>query len=490
MTNSNAPVGAAEPISRPSPNLIVVALSFAGISVALLQTLVVPLVADLPRLLHTSSGNATWVITSTLLAAAVATPVAGRLGDMYGKRRVVLASVALMALGSFVCALSDSLAPMITGRVLQGLSVGVTSLGIGVMRDVMPSHRLGPSIALMSATLGVGSAFGLPLSAVIADNFDWHVLFWGSGVLGLVGGVLVALLVPESALRTGGRFDAIGAIGLAVALVSLLLALTKGADWGWLSGTTLGIFALAIVVLAVWGRFELRTRDPLVKLRTISERPVLFTNLASATFGFSLFALQFIVPQIVQLPVQTGYGLGRSLLAVGLVMAPQGAVIMAASPVSAAISRARGPKVTLMIGGVVVAIGYALNLVMMSEIWELILIACIVGAGVGLAYGALPLLLISVVPPSETASTQALNTLMRAIGTSIARAIAGVVLAQVTMSIGGQVLPSQNAFRLIMGIGCVAAVGSVILAGSLPGRQNAVVSPVRTQASAHAQDRS
>src|SRR6266567_642475 len=264
------------------PMLVVTALALAGISVALLQTLVVPLVADLPALLHTSAANASWVVTSTLLAAAVATPVAGRLGDMYGKRRIILASVTLMAVGSFVCALSDSLIPLVTGRVLQGLSVGVTSLGIGVLRDALPARKLGSAVALMSATLGVGSAFGLPLSAVIADNFDWHVLFWGSGVLGVVGGLLVLVLVPKSTLRTGGRFDFPGAAGLTAGLVSFLLALSKGGDWGWRSSLTLGLFAAAVVILSVWAWFELRTPQPLVKLRTMAKGPVLFTNLAGA----------------------------------------------------------------------------------------------------------------------------------------------------------------------------------------------------------------
>src|SRR5437870_4725912 len=132
-----AATAAGAPQRAPSkPMVVVAALALAGISVALLQTLVVPLVADLPTLLHTSTANASWVITSTLLAAAVATPVAGRLGDMYGKRRIILASVTLMAVGSFVCALSDSVVPLVIGRALQGLSVGVTSLGIGVLRDV------------------------------------------------------------------------------------------------------------------------------------------------------------------------------------------------------------------------------------------------------------------------------------------------------------------------------------------------------------------
>jgi MFS family permease len=471
------PPGPARESAAPKPNVIVVVLALAGISVSLMQTLVIPLVPDLPRLLGSTPANTAWIVTATLLAAAVATPVAGRLGDMYGKRRMLLVSLVLMTAGSFMCALSDSLVPMLVGRALQGLSAGVIPLGISIMRDEMPAERLGSATALMSASLGVGSALGLPLAALVADNFDWHFLFWGSCVLGALGAVLVFVLIPESTVRTGGRFDLVGALGLSAALISLLLAMSKGADWGWGSGTTLSLFAAAVAILLAWGWFELRTPQPLIKLRTIARREVLFTNLAGAAFGFSLFSLQMLVPQIVQLPEQTGYGLGKGLLTVGLVMAPQGLVLMLMAPVSAAISKTRGPKITLMIGAVVVAGGYALNLVMMSEIWQLMLVACIIGAGVGLAYGALPLLLMGAVPPSETAATNSVNTLMRAIGTSIASALAGVIVAQMTTTFGGHALPSENAFKVIMAIGCGAALVSLALASLLPGRRPTAAVP-------------
>jgi MFS family permease len=255
---------------------------------------------------------------------------------------------------------------------------------------------------------------------------------------------------------------------VAAGLVCLLLAVSKGADWGWGSATTLGLLAAAVVVLLAWGLFELRTTQPLVDLRTTARRQVLFTNLAGLAFGFSLFAIQLILPQILQLPKQTGYGLGKSLQDVGLVMAPQGLVVMVVAGLSAAVSKAKGPKVTLMIGALIVAAGYALNIVMMSQVWQLILVSCVIGAGIGFAYGALPLLIMGAVPVSETAAANSINTLMRAIGTSVASAIAGVILAHMTTTFGTTALPSQNGFKVIMAIGCGAALASLALAAFLP----------------------
>ncbi|MGW0633215.1 MFS transporter [Streptomyces sp. NPDC002758] len=467
---SDAPALSAESGRQapPQPNAVVAVLALAGITVSLMQTLVIPIVPELPNYLHASASNAAWAVTATLLAAAVATPVAGRLGDMFGKRLMLLVSLVLLVAGSVVCALSDSLVPMIVGRTLQGLAAPVVPLGISIMRDELPPERLAGSTALMSASLGVGGALGLPAAAFIAGHFDWHVLFWTSATLGVVAVALVLALVPESRVRTGGRFDAVGALGMAIGLVSLLLAISKGADWGWASGTTLGLFTVAVVVLTAWGFFELRTGQPLVDLRTTARRQVLFTNLASVAFGFSMFAMALVLPQLLQLPTQTGYGLGRSMMTVGLVMAPQGLVMMATAPVSAMITKSRGPKITLMIGAVVVAAGYGLNIVLMSQVWHLVLVSCIIGAGVGFAYGAMPALIMGAVPASETAAANSLNTLMRSIGTSVASAVAGVILAQLTISLGGYALPSENGFKVVMAIGAGAAVLAFLLASFLP----------------------
>lgn len=470
----------AEPVGVTGPsraNTIVAVLAFGGIVVSLMQTLVIPLIPALPRLLHTSAADATWAITATLLAGAVATPVVGRLGDMYGKRRMLLVSLVLLVVGSAVGGLSDTLAPMVVGRTLQGLAAGVIPLGISIMRDELPVERLGSATALMSASLGVGGALGLPAAALLAERLNWHVLFWTSAALGAVVTALVLTLVPESRVRTPGRFDLVGAAGLSAGLFCLLLAISKGADWGWTGGRTDGLFGVAVVVLVVWGWWELRTRQPLVDLRITARRQVLLTNIASGVFGFAMFAMSLVLPQLLQLPKATGFGLGQSMVAVGLVMAPTGLVMMAMAPLSARISKARGPKVTLMVGAGVVAIAYGLGTVLMSAIWQLVFVSCVVGAGIGLAYGAMPSLIMAAVPVSETAAANSLNTLMRSLGTSISSAVAGVVLAQLTISLGTVTLPSQGGFRVVMAIAAGAAVTALLVAAFLPGRRPAAVPP-------------
>ncbi|WP_419999449.1 MFS transporter [Streptomyces boninensis] len=460
------------------PGTIVGVLALAGILAALTQTLVVPLIGELPRMLDTSASNASWVVTATLLSAAVSTPVAGRLGDMYGKRRILLLSIVPLIAGSVVCALSSSLAPMVAGRALQGMGMGVVPLGVSLMRDVVPAERLGSAIAVMSASMGVGGALGLPFSAGIAENASWRTLFWVVAGLSVVVAALVRTVVPAGAVgAASARFDGLGALGLGGALICLLLAVSKGADWGWGSGTTLGLFGAAVVILPLWGWWELRIQDPLVDLRVTAGPTVLMTNAASILVGFAMYAQSLVVPQLLQLPEATGYGLGQSMLAAGLWMAPGGLMMMALSPLGAKLSAARGPKVTLAVGSLVIAAGYASSLPLMGSTLGLLVVTILCSTGVGLAYGAMPALIMGAVPQSETASANSFNTLMRSIGTSVSAAVIGVVLANMTTSLGGHALPSESGFRVAMLIGCAMGVVASAVAIAIPVRKSATPEP-------------
>ncbi|MFE3140878.1 MFS transporter [Streptomyces scopuliridis] len=448
---------------------VVATLALAGTTAAIMQTLVTPLIAELPQILHTTPSNATWVITTTLLVAAVCVPVVGRLGDLIGKRRMLLACSVPLIAGSVVCALSSSVVPMIIGRGLQGMGMGMVPLGIALLRDVVPAQKLSSSIALVSASMGIGGGLGLPIAAAVAQYANWRVLFWGSAVLATVIAVLIWFLIPSvPAAAKGQRFDAPGALGLGAGLVCLLLAVSKGADWGWGSGTTLGLFTAAVVLLVAWGAWELRTADPLVDLRTTARPRVLLTNVASVFVGFAMYASMLVMPQLLQFPEATGYGLGQSILASGLWMAPGGVMMMIVSPLGGKLTNACGPKVTLLSGVLVIAAGYGLSLALMGSAWGIMLAIMVINSGVGLAYGSMPALIMSSVPLSETAAANSFNTLMRSLGTSIGAAVIGLVLSQMTTGFGGQSITSESGFRTGLLIGCGIAVVSAAIAAVIP----------------------
>lgn len=455
------------------PDVIVAVACFCGIVVALTQTLIVPLIPLLPGLLHSSAADASWAITATLLAAAVMMPISGRLGDMFGKRLMLVLSLGALLAGSLLCALTSSLVPVVAGRALQGLSMGAIALGISIMRDELPPAKVGPAVARVSATLGVGGAIGLPVAAVIVEKSNWHVLFWVAAALAAVAIVAVLTLVPESPVKNPARFDVLGAVGLGAALIMLLLAITKGGDWGWGDSLTLGLIAGSLVVFVIWGSWELRNAAPLVDLRVSARPQVLFTNIASIAVGFAMYGMSLMPIQLLLAPEQTGYGEGLTLIKAGLVIAPSGFMMYLFSGVGARISAARGPRTSLSVGVVVLAAGYLSLLLMRDDWWQVCLASVFTGIGIGIAYAAMPALIMGAVPITETAAANGLNALMRSVGTSLSAAVVSVVLAHHRIQLGPVSLPSDHGFTLAILISLTAALVALALSFAIPVRKPA-----------------
>jgi MFS family permease len=383
-----------------------------------------------------------------------------------------------LLVGSVVSALSASLVTMVVGRALQGLAMGAIALGISVLRDELPPDRVGAGVARMSATMGVGGAIGLPLAAFIADRASWHTMFWVTAGLAAAGGVAVLALVPESPVRTPARFDFAGAGGLGAALTMLLLAITKGGDWGWTDGVTLGLLAGSLVVFVAWGAWELRRTAPLVDLRVSARPQVLFTNAASVAVGFAMYGMSLIPVQIVMAPRATGYGLGLSMTEAGLLMAPSGLFMYLFSSVGARVSAARGPRTSLALGIVVVGLGYVSALALRSSALEIALATAIIGAGIGIAYAAMPALIMGAVPVTETAAANGLNALMRSVGTSLSSAAVSVVLAHHVRALGSVTLPTAHGFTLALLVSIAAAVVALLLTLAIPRAPRSRVEPV------------
>ena len=455
------------------PAILVGVLCAAGVSVALMQTLIIPVVPELPTMLGTSAANASWAITSTLLTAAVATPVFGRLGDMYGPKPLLVACGVFLTAGSLLAATTSALLPLIVGRGLQGFGMPIIPLGISVLRTCVRPERVGAAMGMMSASLGVGSALGMPLAAVIAQHFDWHALFWFSAGLGLAALLLFVFLVPRIPASSTDRFDPLGTILLAGGLVALLLPISKGGTWGWTSTTTLTLFAASAVVFVLFGFWQLRVDSPIVDLRTTARKPVLTTNLASIGVGFSLFAMSLIAPQLLELPAHTGHGLGQSLLHTGLWLAPGGLAMMASAPIAAKIAAARGAKFTLIVGCVVIGASYLVGLQLLSSAPRILVFNVLVMVGVGFAFSSLPALINAAVPGSETAAANGINSLARALGTSSSSAVMGAVLSGMTVPFAGHDVPSPRAFEVAVLIAAAAAAVATVLAVFIPAPRDA-----------------
>lgn len=458
-----------EPVeTRFPPIAVILVLCFGSLAGALMQSLVIPIQSDLPRLLGTEPGNASWAVTATLLAAAVTMPVTGRLADMYGKKKIMVGSAGILVVGSVIAAMSSSLAPFLVGRALQGVAMGYIPVAISMVREVAPPEKRATAVAAVSATLGVGGALGLPLAAWIAQDYSWHVLFWFSSVLAAIVLVATLVVVPSVHDAHPGRIDVVGVIGLAIGLVAALVGVSKGSEWGWSDGRTIGAIVGGVVVLLLWGWFELRHHDPLVDLRTSAHPPVLFTNLAAVLIGFGMMAQSIVLPQLLQMPEETGFGLGQTILQAGLWMAPGGLMMMLFAPVSSRLITSIGARRTLSIGATVLAVGYLVTLVLMNAPWELMLGSLVACAGVGIGYAAMPTLILDNVPESESGSGVGLNALMRSVGTTIAGAVMAAVLTSKTVDFAGHAIPDKGAFQLCFIIGAGAAFAGALVALLVP----------------------
>jgi MFS family permease len=436
--------------------------------VALMQTLVVPLLPDFPGILGVTADDASWLVTATLLSSAVATPIVSRSADMYGKRKMMVVCLAIMVAGSVMAAVGGAFVWLIIGRALQGFSSALIPVGISIMRDELPKEKMGSAVALMSATLGIGSAMGLPLAGVLYESLGWASIFWVSAGAGVLLLLAVVLIVPESKVRTRGSFDYAGALVLSAALAALLLAISKGGSWGWGSEPVLLLFLTAAILLAVWVPYELKVRQPMVDLRTSARRPVLMTNLASLLIGFAMFANMLLTTQQLQLPAVTGYGFELNVITAGLCMVPSGLAMVVFAPLSGRIIRIFGGKTALMAGALVMIVGYVGRVFFYDSIAWVIIGSTVVSVGTAIAYAAMPTLIMGAVPITETASANGLNSLVRAIGTSTSSAAIAAVFTSVTIAVGDARLPSFDAFRDIFWLAAAASAVSMLAAVFIP----------------------
>lgn len=455
------------PIPTSRPGLVLFALAFAGLSGSFMQTLLVPIQGQLPELFSAPASTTAWAITITQLVSAICMPISGRLGDMYGKRRVALVLLSLLVIGSLLAANAMNIGVLIAARAIQGAGFGVIIVGISILRDVMPPRRLGTAVATVSATLGVGGAIGMPVSAYVATEFDWHALFWVAAGTSAVALVLVWTLVPASTRRTGGRLDVPGIIGLSVALALIFLVISNGsamtAPWA------AGLLATAALILWVWGRWELRTENPLVSLR-ISARPaVLMTNITGVAMGFALFTPQIAFPQILSLP-ESFNGLGLPLVTASLVIMPMGLSMLAMSPIAGRLGQRWGARSLVVIGALVMATGYGIALLVTPSIGSFLAVCIIVGSGTGLGYAAMPALIMSAVPIEETGAANGLNALSRSLGTALAAAVVAAVIAGSMVTRDGVTAPTTEGFDAAFVLAICASLVCAGLAALIPNR--------------------
>ncbi len=450
---------------RPRTGLIVLYLSLGGLSFAVLQSLVAPALATIGQDLGVATSDASWILTAYLLSAAVLTPILGRLGDMVGKRKMLIVVLALLLAGTVLAALAPNLGILILARALQGAAGAIMPLSIGVVRDELPRERVGVTIGLLSAIFGVGAGVGIVAAGPIVENLSWHWLFWLPAVLIVVALLGVIFGMPESPVKKPGRLDLLGTAILSVSLVSLLLAISEGEKWGWNSFGTLALIAVGAVAMVAFVLVELRVKEPLIDMRLMKIRGVWTAHVVALVFGFAMFGTFVLVPTLLQLPAVTGYGFGKTVSEAGLFLLPTVVMMVIFGPLAGFLVRKVGPKPPMLLGAVFVTAAFILPAIAHGEMWQVVVSGLLTGAGIGLALASTSNAIIESVPAFQTGEAISVNTIARTIGSSIGTA---VIAAIITSNSTPQGLPLDDAFTIGFWVCAAVAVLAILAAIAAP----------------------
>jgi EmrB/QacA subfamily drug resistance transporter len=448
------------------PDLILAVTALAGLAYSMLSSAVIPALPSIQHSLGASETGVTWLLTGYLLSASVATSILGRLGDMYGKERLLLITLVILAAGTIVSALSTALVPMIIGRVIQGAGGGIFPLAFGIVRDEFPRERVAGSIGILSSILGVGGGIGIVLGGLIVEHLDYHWLYWIPLIVTVAAAICTWRFVPESPVRVPGRVNWLAAVLMTVGFCCVLIAIAQTTTWGWGSAKTLGLLAVGLVVTAAWIVVEVRSEVPLIDMAMMRIRGVWTTNLVAFLLGAGMYASFLVYPQFAQLPRSTGFGFGASVVVAGLYLLPAAFGMSALGSVAGRVARRFGSKNAVIAGSAVTALAFALLAAVHAHPYDMLISAALLGIGIGLAFAALGNLVVEAVSPQQTGAATGMNTVMRTLGGALGGQIVATLIAD-NVSRG---LPAVSGFTdsfLLEAAFLVVAAG----AGSLiPGR--------------------
>ncbi|HWK30123.1 MAG TPA: MFS transporter [Solirubrobacter sp.] len=440
-------------------------LLLAGMAFALSQTVVSPALPEIQREFGADAASAAWILTGYLLAASVATPIVGKLGDLFGRGRVLTVVLLVFAFGSVVCALAPSLAVLVIGRVIQGVGGGIFPLAFGIIRETFPPERVATAIGGISATFGIGGGVGLVLAGLIVEALDASWLFW-LGLMALPAAFAIHRYVPREQTRPDSRVDWLGAALLSVALASLLYGLSKTNAWGWGSPRVLAFTLGGLAVGALWVWVETKVDQPLVDMRVLRRRPVLMTNITAVLVGFSMFASFLLIPLLAQTPERVGYGFGASVTGAGLLMLPSTLVMLVAGPWAGRLATRFSSRLPLVIGTGVGSLAFIFYALAHGTEWQICIGGGLLGIGIGFSFASMANLVVESVPREEVGVATGINTIMRSLGGALGAQLVASLLTAKTIS--GTPIPAEAAYTDAFVVAAIAAALAMLAALAIP----------------------
>lgn len=442
---------------------VVWVLALGTFDFSLEQAMLAPVLPAILKQYNASATTVTWLISGFLVAAAVAMPLGGRLGDRYGRRRVLLWSLGAYILGSMVCVLADDIDLLIGGRVIQGLGAGVSPLAVALVRDRVKVTEVPTAIGFLVGAGGLGGVIGLLSGGLLVEHVSVTSVFWFLAVVASSVALAVRLTVPETPVHARQRIDWCGAALLGSALVALMLAVSWGNSWGWASARILCLLGASLFLLVAFAVREHTATEPLVGLPTLRRRPVWAANVAAFAVGFSFFISFALLPLVGGFPRSTGYGLSLTSVGIALMLAPSAVAAVVGGTLGGRLIKSIGARNQGFLGIVCATLTYVW-LLFDGDTFMAIAIGMVpLGLGIGLSLGAIADLVVLSCDPHETGVSIGLNSVCRSIGAALGPQVAIAVVAAAPELAPG--VPAAAGFTRAFFLGLVATV--VALSGVL-----------------------
>jgi EmrB/QacA subfamily drug resistance transporter len=452
-------------LERVNYKVTYVVILLGAIAYSLLLSMVFPALPAIQHSLHTSESTATWVLTIYLLSASIFTPIIGRIGDKVGKERMLVFALGMLAVGSVIAGLSNSIELLLFARAVQGVGGGVLPLSFGIIRDEFPEERVGFAVGFTSAVLAVGSGVGTILAGPIVAHLNYHWLFWIPLAMVIPAALMAHFFVPESPVRKPGRINWFAAILLSSWLICLLVGVSEAPSWGWGSTKVIGLLIAAGALLVTWVWFEWRSDSPLIDMQMMRDRPVWTNNLVAFLVGIGMYSSGAILPEYLQTPTAQGYGFGLTITMSSVYLLPQIALMFIFGLGSGAIANRIGSKLTLIIGVGITSFGYLMLALFNTTSAEIMLAAGLLGMGIGLGFSALAHLIVKAVPDTQTGVASGMNANIRTIGGAVGAAIVSSVLAATLKASG---FPTKAGYTLSFGIMALASIAGFVASFFVP----------------------
>lgn len=417
-------------MATPARQSAMLAALVAGVlSYTAIQSLTVPTLPRIQEEVGASATGASWIFTAFLLSSSIATPILGRLGDAWGKRRMLLVCLGALFLGSLVAALAGSIETMIVARVVQGIGGGAMPLAFGIINDELAPARVPSAIGFVSSLFAVGFGAGLVVAGPLVEVLGCRWLFLVPMMVAGVSAVAVATVVPRSRTTSGERLPLMATVTLSGWLTCLLLAISKAPDWGWWSGPTLALAAGALALLAAWVWLEGRASAPLVDLALLRLRGVWSANLVAMAIGAVMYGAMSVLPRLSQEPGEAGFGYGATASESGLLMLPMSLASFASGICAARLARRFGERAVMTVCAGSGATGLALFAAVHESVVSMLLATAMLGLCTGGAFACVTVVVLRSVPHHRTGVAAGTSANIRTVGGALGTAVSATVIA-------------------------------------------------------------